>query len=275
MTWKIDSKLRQTLEMERGAVVKDWGGKIPIALVFANTYHAGMSNLGFQEVYGLLNAYADVVCERFFLPDKETYREHVRTGTPILSLESRRPLTDFTLAAFSLAFENDYPNLLRILELAGLAWRSEDRKEGDPLILAGGVTMRLNPEPLADFIDLILLGDGEVLIPGLLRAWREVQDQPLPPKEILRRLARSIPGAYVPALRVVRQPQSRGEAGLGPPRRGHQSFDPQDRVRLHPPGRDRTRVRPGLPLLPGRVRVPAAEIGPQGRHSGRPGRAGS
>jgi len=200
MTWKIDSKLRQILEMEKGAVVKDWGGKIPIALVFANTYHAGMSNLGFQEVYGLLNDQADVVCERFFLPDRDMYREHVRTGTPILSLESRRPLTDFKLAAFSLAFENDYPNVLRILDLAGLAWRSGDRKEGDPLILAGGVTMRLNPEPLADFMDLILPGDGEVLIPGLLRAWREVQDQPLPPKEILLRLARSIPGAYAPAL---------------------------------------------------------------------------
>jgi len=200
MTWKIDSELRRVLDAEKGTVVKNWGARIPIALAFPNTYHAGMSNLGFQSVYSLLNAQPDIVCERFFLPGRETLREHIRTGTPLLSLESRRPLTDFELAAFSLSFENDYPNVLRMLRLSGIAWRSKDRKNEGPLLLAGGVATRQNPEPLADFFDLMLLGDGEVLIPGLLRAWRETRDDPLPPKQILLRLARSIPGAYAPAL---------------------------------------------------------------------------
>ncbi|MBW2090507.1 MAG: radical SAM protein [Deltaproteobacteria bacterium] len=200
MAWSIISHHQKLLDQERGTIVKDWGGKIPVALAFANTYYAGMSNLGFHAVYGLFNAYDDVVCERFFLPEKKLMAEYGRTETPLLSLESNRPMTDFELVAFSLSYENDYPNVLKILSMARLAWRSADREEGDPFILAGGITVRLNPEPLADFMDLILLGDGELLVPDLLRVWREVRSEPLPKTERLLHLARSMTGAYAPAF---------------------------------------------------------------------------
>lgn len=200
MSWKIVAHNRRILEAERGSVVKDWGGKIPIALVFANTYHAGMSNLGFQAMYGLFNIHPDVVCERFFLPDGELAAEYERLGTHLLSLETQRPMVDFEIVAFSLSYENDYLNVLKILRLAGLSWRREEREENSPIILAGGVAVRLNPEPLSDFLDLFLIGDGERLVPDLLRAWRETLLEPLPKKERLLHLARSVTGAYAPAF---------------------------------------------------------------------------
>ncbi len=200
MAWSIIRHYQKILDQESGTIVKDWGGKITIALAFANSYYAGMSNLGFQAVYGLFNAYDDVVCERFCLPDHDLMAEYARTNTPLLSLESQRPMTDFELVSFSLSYENDYPNVLKILSLARLAWRSKDRGEFDPLVLAGGITMRLNPEPLADFLDLVLIGDGELLVPDLLRVWREVRSEPLPKKERLLHLARSMTGAYAPAF---------------------------------------------------------------------------
>ena len=199
MGWNIVSVYRRLLELETGAVIKDWGGKIPIALAFPNSYHLGMSNLGFQAVYGLLNDLRDVVCERFFLPEPALAAEYARTGTRLLSVESQRPLSDFELAAFSISHENDYPSVLRILRMSGLEVRRPDRTEVDPPILIGGVTARSNPEPLADFIDLALLGDGEVILPLFLRAWREIRSGPLPKTDRMLHLARTAPGAYSPA----------------------------------------------------------------------------
>ena len=199
MSWNIVAEHRRLLSLESGTVVKDWGGKIPVALAYANTYHTGMSNLGFQSVYGMFNAQVDVVCERFFLPDKNWQGEYARTGTPLLSLENQRPLTDFELVAFSLSHENDYPGLLRMLKMGGLQGRREHRREHDPLIIVGGVAVRTNPEPLADLVDLVLLGDGEIIVPSLLRAWREIRSSPLPKPDRILHLARTAPGAYAPA----------------------------------------------------------------------------
>ncbi|MEW5723760.1 MAG: hypothetical protein AB1896_11675, partial [Thermodesulfobacteriota bacterium] len=150
MSWKTASAYQRLLGFETGAVIKDWGGKTPVALAFPNTYHAGMSNLGFQAMYGLLNSFTDVVCERLFLPSRTLFLEHLRTGTPLLSLESRRPAAEFELIAFSLSHENDYPNLVRMLRLAGIPPRRADRDEKSPLIVAGGVCVKSNPEPLAE-----------------------------------------------------------------------------------------------------------------------------
>ncbi|MBF0530634.1 MAG: radical SAM protein, partial [Deltaproteobacteria bacterium] len=199
MTWSVVNAYRHLLAMESGAVVKDWGGKVPMALVFPNTYHAGMSNLGFQSMYRLFNIFPDVVCGRVFLPDPELTREYIRTGTPLLSLENQRPVGEFELIAFSLSFENDYPNVLKMLTLSRLGRRRDQRSETDPLILAGGVAMRSNPEPLAEFLDLVLIGDGEAIAAPLIRAWCDVRLESLPKKERLLHLARNVPGAYAPA----------------------------------------------------------------------------
>ena len=200
MSWNIVAANRRLLAQEVGAKVKDWGGRIPVALAFANTYHTGMSNLGFQAVYSLFNTHDDVVCERFFLPDSGLAAEYLRTRTPLLSLETQRPMAEFELVAFSLSHENDYPGMLKMLRLAGIAGRRDERGEGDALVLAGGVTTRTNPEPLAEFIDLFLIGDGEILVPALLRAWREARSTPLPKTDRLLHLARSVPGAYAPGF---------------------------------------------------------------------------
>ena len=138
MSWRLKKKLQRLLAEEQGAVRKDWGGKIAFALVYPNTYTVGMSNLGFQTIYRHLNALPDVVCERLFLPDPEDIEELARTeGVPI-SLESFRPLTDFHMIGFSVTYEGDYVNTLRLLALAGIPLRAGDRRPHDPLVLMGG-----------------------------------------------------------------------------------------------------------------------------------------
>ena len=148
--------------MERGAIRKRWRGRLPVALVFPNTYHVGMSNLGFRLVYHFLNQFDEIVCERFFLSNQ---------GEPLRSKESNRPLTDFEVILFSLSFEPDLVNLVRILEQAGLEPLREKR-EGGPLVLAGGIGAWLNPDPLSPFVDACLLGEiealGEPLVEALL-----------------------------------------------------------------------------------------------------------
>src|SRR4030043_2138258 len=114
MSWKLKEKIDSVLSKEQGTVYKDPGGRINIALVYPNTYHVGMSNLGFQGIYGLLNRTDDVVCERVFLPEDKDIDEFVRTHTELFSMESKRPLNRFDIVAFSVSFENDYPNIVRI-----------------------------------------------------------------------------------------------------------------------------------------------------------------
>jgi len=179
------------LAAETGTVRKNWRGKISVALVYPNTYYVGMSNLGYQTVYGLINAFEDIVCERVFVPDDAS---HMARG--LRSVESKRSLTDFDIVAFSTSFENDYPNLLSILEAAGLPLRASDRSPPHPLIIAGGVTSLLNPEPLAPFVDCFLIGEAEALLPAFFGLYRDCSDR----TELLRALAVTVEGAYVPAF---------------------------------------------------------------------------
>jgi radical SAM superfamily enzyme YgiQ (UPF0313 family) len=175
---------------ERGAIRKAWAGRLAVALAYPNRYRVGMSNLGFQAVYGLFNARPEVVCERIFLPEA-----HDPPHSPPLSVESRRPATDFHLLAFSLAFENDYPHLLAFLDRAGLPRRAAERDGRHPLVAAGGVAATLNPEPLAPFVDAFLVGEAEALLPGLLDRF----DPGAGRAAHLAYLAREVPGVYVPA----------------------------------------------------------------------------
>src|SRR4029079_15387630 len=139
MSWSLKEKADRLLSQETGTIRKDWGGRIAIALVYPNTYAVGMSNLGFQTIYWHLNQIPDVVCERVFLPDPEDLEELRRSGQAPFSLESMRPLSDFHLIGFSVTFEGDYVNVLRMLELAGVPLRAAQRRAHDPLVMMGGV----------------------------------------------------------------------------------------------------------------------------------------
>ncbi|MBW1739969.1 MAG: radical SAM protein [Deltaproteobacteria bacterium] len=181
----------ELLEAERGTVRKDWGGKIRIALAYPNYYHVGMSNLGFHAIYRLLNNFEDVVCERVFLPeDKGTVQGGLR------SMESQRPLADFDIIAFSISFENDYPNLLTLLAASRIPRWSSERNPPHPLIIAGGVTTFLNPEPIAPFVDCFLIGEAESILAVFLDVYKRYSDK----QALLEALAAHVPGIYVPAL---------------------------------------------------------------------------
>lgn len=170
-----------------------------MALVYPNIYYVGMSNLGFQTIYAYLNARDDVCCERAFLPDRELFPLYRKTGTPICSIESQTPLREFAMVAFSVSFENDYVNLLQILESSGIPPRAEDRRDDDPIILLGGAVASINPEPLAHFIDLCVVGDGELLLDNLVSAYRHSMPSRQVRRAFLERAA-GIPGVYVPSF---------------------------------------------------------------------------
>lgn len=197
MSHRLIDKYRQRLTTESGLNANPWGGRLSVALVYPNTYHQGMSNLGVQAVYQLLNSRDDTLCERFFLPDPEDLAEHRRTGFPLVSLETQRPLGDFDLIAFSISFENDYVNLPVLFELAQLPLWREERGDRHPLVLCGGVCAFLNPEPLADIMDLFAVGEAEVLLPPLLAAL--IHPAARERTELLVDLSR-LPGIYVPSL---------------------------------------------------------------------------
>ncbi len=179
---------------------KDWGGKIAVALVYPNSYAVGMSNLGFQTIYRHLNALPDVVCERVFMPDAADVAELARTGAAPFSLESQRPLADFHMVGFSVTYEGDYVNVLRILDLSGVPMRAADRRAHDPLVLMGGVCAFSNPEPMAPFMDFIVVGEGEELVGELIAAYRERYRDRASFLDLLTAMA----GVYVPERYDVR-----------------------------------------------------------------------
>lgn len=197
MSGKLRQRLHRCLSEETGAIVKDWGGRIPVALVYPNRYPVGMANLGFQTVYHHLNRMEQVVCERVFLPEPEDMQAAARAG--LLSLESQRPLADFRLVCFSVSFENDFANLVHLLHLGKLSIYSDRRHQLEPLVVAGGVATFLNPEPIAPFVDLFLLGEAESLLHHFISVWEEGERANLSRSELLAHLGAAVPGAYVPS----------------------------------------------------------------------------
>ena len=182
------------MKSEIGTIRKQWKGRIKVALVYPNTYHVGMSNLGFQTVYDLLNKIDHVVCERSFLPD-----DSGPAAGRIVAIESGRPISDFDIIAFSVSFENDYPNLLTILDRAGIPLRSDDRGPPHPLVIAGGIAFFSNPEPVSLFIDCFLIGEAEAILPRFFDiALPDLLSQDK--RTCLKTLARNVTGAYVPAF---------------------------------------------------------------------------
>jgi radical SAM superfamily enzyme YgiQ (UPF0313 family) len=169
--------------------------------VYPNAYRLGMANLGLHAVYRLLNDDPATLCERAFLPED---------GDEPRTLESGRPLREFDVVAFSLSFEDDYANVLAILDRAGLPLRSAARDERHPLVVAGGIAVQINPEPVAPFFDAFLVGEGEVLVPPFLAFAREALAGRPTRADLLRALAR-VRGAYVPSLYDVEYADTRAE----------------------------------------------------------------
>ena len=187
MKWKHIAEARHTLEREQGAILKDWGGRLPIALIYPNTYYVGMSNLGLHAVYRLFNANDDVVCERAFWTK----------DAPPLSIETQHPLADFAVLAFTVSYELDYLNVVQMLRAAGIPLQAEERDQDWPLVIAGGPAVTANPEPLSPFCDAFAIGEGEVIIPLLLDALREGIRAG---RDDLWKALSAIPGLYVPHL---------------------------------------------------------------------------
>jgi radical SAM superfamily enzyme YgiQ (UPF0313 family) len=184
--------LHPLLAAETGTVRKKWKGRLPAALLYPNTYPLAVSNLGYQLLYRLLNRTDEIVCERFVYP---------QGNEPFRSLESSRPLADFPLIFCSISFEQDYPRLAAMLAAGGIAPYAADRSgqvtAGNPLVIFGGVGVFMNPEPLALFADLMVIGEAEAvlpqLVPKLLAAGGKNRH------ELLHEIGATVPGCYVPS----------------------------------------------------------------------------
>lgn len=200
-SWTTRERMRAILSRETGTIRKPHAGRLRVAIAFPNTYAVGMSNLGFQTAYRLFNQADDVVCERVFLPPRQELIASRRPGPAerLVTLESQTPVADFDVLAFSVSFEGDYTNVVTILRLAGLPSRAADRNRHHPLVVLGGAVTFLNPEPLAPFVDLVCVGEGEVLVPDLVRSLAGGGDR----RALLDAVA-ARPGMYVPSLVDVR-----------------------------------------------------------------------
>ncbi len=171
---------------------------VRFALCFPDTYEIGMSNLGMRILYGVLNNMSGVWCERVFEPWRDMSDELRAAGIPLYALESGDPVKDFDIIGFSVGYEMSYPGILDMLSLAGLPLRSADRTGLKPLVFAGGTCM-YNPEPIADFIDLAVIGEGEEADAELTELYRKARDAGWSKAEFLREAAK-IQGVYVPSL---------------------------------------------------------------------------
>jgi radical SAM superfamily enzyme YgiQ (UPF0313 family) len=192
MKWSRIEAAQRILSREKGGIHKNWGGRLPMALVYPNTYYVGMSSLALQTLYHQFNAKADIVCERVFCG----FRRLEPDVTP-LSLETQRPPSQFAVLAASFSFELDYLNFANLLRTSGIPLLAAERDDSDPLLIAGGPAVSANPEPLADLFDAFVIGEVEDILPALLDALR----QGIGRKETLLAELASIPGVYVPQLR--------------------------------------------------------------------------
>ncbi|MFN8624701.1 MAG: radical SAM protein [Candidatus Binatia bacterium] len=210
-SWSVEERARARRTRERVLFAKKQAGDLRVCLLYPNRYSVAMGNLGFHAVYEIFDRYPGVVCERAFLPDPED-APLVTAGT-LRSFESSTRVRDFDLIAFSISFETDYWHVVRLLDLIGVPVTGGERTGRGPLIVAGGPAVFLNPEPLAEFIDLFLIGEAEEMLPEFLallsqerrqaRAQARTRGNAIAAdarRDFLSACARSVAGAYVPAL---------------------------------------------------------------------------
>ena len=186
---------------EWNSIVKDWDKTfIKVALIYPDLYEIGMSNIALPILYDLLNSQPDVLAERVFAPWVDMEAAMRTAGIPLFSLESKHPLKDFDLIGFSLGYELTYTNVLNMLHLAQIPVIASERDDSHPVVIAGG-SCAINPEPMADFIDFFVIGDGEEVLLELLDSFRDWkrQGKGALKKQLLRQVA-TIPGIYVPSL---------------------------------------------------------------------------
>lgn len=187
---------------EWNSVLKGWGEvEVRVVLIYPDAYEIGMSSLGLTILYELLNRQPYVLAERAYAPWVDMSAELRQHGLHLFSLESRRPLCDFDILGFSLGYELTYTNVLNILDLAGIPFLAGERNESHPLVVGGGSCV-LNPEPMADFFDLFVIGEGEEVVLELVEAFRRWKREGGRREDLLRSLAR-IPGIYVPRFYEV------------------------------------------------------------------------
>ena len=172
-----------------------------VAIVYPNTYFVGMSNLGLHIIYEEINLRNDSVCERIFLPEKKELEAYDKTKTPLMSVETQRPMHQFDVVAFDVTFEMDYFHIPLMLRHGRVPIMGKDRTEFDPIVIAGGPCATFNPEPFADFIDAFIIGEGEGIVSRVLDVIRDGKMEGLDRHAILRQLA-NVPGVYVPSLYV-------------------------------------------------------------------------
>ncbi len=205
----FDPKLREALAHvqkpgrytggEPGCVIKD-KSKVDMrfAFCFPDTYEVGMSFLGMKILYELLNEQPNWWCERAFMPWLDMKEQMERLGLPLYALESKDKLTDFDVVGFTLQYELSYTTILAMLDMAGIPLRAKDRDDSWPLIVAGGPCV-CNGEPLADFFDMMMLGEGEIQLPLVCKEVERAKKEGTSKKELLRRIAK-IDGCYIPSF---------------------------------------------------------------------------
>jgi len=193
MQWRLIAKARRILESESGAIIRDWGGKVPIVLAYPNSYAVGMSSLAMHSLYRWFNALPGVVCERAFA----FLDEHPSPAEPLITLESQRPVRDAAVLAISASFEMDYFNIISMLHRADIPLRAEERDPEHPLVILGGPAIAANPEPLAMLADVIVVGEAEALLGDLVDSVRGSWEHDR--ATTLTSLAR-LPGVYAPLV---------------------------------------------------------------------------
>ncbi len=196
------SKPVQYVGAEVNAVHKHWSDmRVKIGLCFPDLYEIGMSHLGLHVLYDIVNTAADVVAERIYAPDTDLELLMKTHRIPLFSLESHRAASEFDILGFTLQYELSYSNILHMLSLADIPLRAQDRAEDAPLIIAGG-PCSCNPEPLAEYIDLFVVGDAETALPQLVNLYKTWKENRTTKQEFLKHVC-SRPGVYVPSFYAV------------------------------------------------------------------------